>query len=84
MKTKRMMAIGLVVSMCAVPSGAWAQQDEGEAPVQEIVLEELEVDGRVRGSAMMRQKASESAKFERLTRLKKSALPALRGMAKGL
>jgi predicted NUDIX family NTP pyrophosphohydrolase len=76
---------GVCVAMVGFGGTAWAQVDEGEAlPEQEITLGELEIGAERRAAKMMRMSAEERASFERLTRLKKSALPKLREMSRGL
>ena len=87
MKTmmKGVIAGGVCVAMMGLGGTAWAQTDTSEPlPEQEITLGELEIGAERRAAKMMRMSAEKKASFERLTRLKKSALPKLQEMARGL
>ena len=82
---RSVIACGVCVAMVGAGGTAWAQTDTSEAlPEQEITLGELESGAERRAAKRMRMSVEKRASFERLTRLKKSALPKLQEMARGL
>ncbi len=74
-------AVCVCVTMVGGGGTAWAQGDEAEAPREQVIdLVELELVANRRAAKTMRMSVEKRVGFERLTRLKKSALPKLQEM----
>lgn len=79
--TLRLFALAAVL-VSALPSGAVAQEGDGDTKTKFYNFDDLLIDGEYKKPQVLYTDARQKVKFERLLKLKKDFLPKLRATAK--
>lgn len=72
---KAWLIAGALTITSIIPTAAVAQSGEQETKTQFVTLDAIEIDGARKGAHPILARANKQAKFERLSKLKKSMLP---------